>query len=190
MANAFWSPRAGEIILCYEMYAEIVQVFLAAAQGGDKPKGHTRSPTPTPAGRRRALGRHVAVPEQRGRLDRAACARRRWLLPLDRPRLHGRRQFAGGAGRSRAACSLSRSRATSRCSAACRARSTSPTRCPTPTRCRSAWRARRPGCASACSKTCATAPDAAVGIARTQSCPSSPRCRLRISTPQHDEQAM
>jgi hypothetical protein len=48
MANAFWSPRAGEIILCYEMYAEIVQVFLAAAQGGDKPKGQPTTPAPQP----------------------------------------------------------------------------------------------------------------------------------------------
>jgi hypothetical protein len=48
MANAFWSPRAGEIILCYEMYAEIVQVFLAAAQGGEKPKGQPTTPAPQP----------------------------------------------------------------------------------------------------------------------------------------------
>lgn len=47
-ANAFWSPRAGEIILCYEMYAEIVQLFLAAAQAGEKPKGQPTTPAPQP----------------------------------------------------------------------------------------------------------------------------------------------
>ena len=46
--NAFWSPRTGQIILCYEMYGEIVQLFLAAAQAGQKSQGSAPPSTPQP----------------------------------------------------------------------------------------------------------------------------------------------
>jgi hypothetical protein len=157
MANAFWSPRAGEIILCYEMYAEIVQVFLAAAQGGDKPKGRSTPPAPQPrpgaggplVGTWQCQNNVVGSTEQLALGAGGSSARP--------PATTWAPSVPGGAGQSKAACSRSRSRATSPCNAACRARSTSRIRCPMPTRCRSAWRARRPGCASGCSRTCATA---------------------------------
>ncbi len=34
VANAFWSPREAEIILCYEMLDHVVQTFTRAAKRG------------------------------------------------------------------------------------------------------------------------------------------------------------
>jgi hypothetical protein len=60
-ANAFWSPRAGQIILCYEIYGEIVQLFLAAAQAGQKSQGSTPPSAPQPQPQPRAGGPLVGL---------------------------------------------------------------------------------------------------------------------------------